>query len=129
MKLHISFCLLALALVVNSRGETTWKAPPTAAEGKAPFSAEPKVVSGGRAIYEDRCLDCHGKAGKGDGPGASDLEKAPTNFRDGKSLKQTDGELFWKITEGHRPMPSYKRKLSDEQRWQLVHYIRTFEKQ
>ena len=38
----------------------------------------------------------------------------------------TDGELFWKITHGHRPMPAFKDKLSDEQRWRTVVYIRTF---
>ena len=39
---------------------------------------------------------------------------------------QTDGELFWKISEGHRPMPAFKKKLSEQERWQLVDYIRTF---
>ena len=118
--------MLALALVLNARGETRWTAPATAAETKPPFPAEPKIISIGRVLYEDRCSDCHGKNGKGNGPGGSDLEKSPTNFTDGKSLKQTDGALFWKITEGHRPMPAYKKKLSDEQRWQLVHFLRTF---
>ena len=40
--------------------------------------------------------------------------------------RMTDGELFWKISEGHRPMPAFKNKLSEEERWQLVDYIRTF---
>jgi mono/diheme cytochrome c family protein len=40
--------------------------------------------------------------------------------------KLTDGELFWKISEGHRPMPAFQGKLSEEERWQLVDYIRTF---
>ena len=36
----------------------------------------------------------------------------------------TDGELFYVISEGHKPMPSYKKKLTDEQRWQLVLLVR-----
>jgi len=32
----------------------------------------------------------------------------------------TDGELFYKISEGHRPMPSFKKRFTEEQRWQLV---------
>jgi len=38
----------------------------------------------------------------------------------------TDGELFWKISEGRRPMPEFKKRLTEEQRWQLVNYVRTF---
>ena len=36
-----------------------------------------------------------------------------------------DGEIYWKITEGRKPMPSFKNQLSDEQRWQLVNFLRT----
>ncbi len=38
----------------------------------------------------------------------------------------TDGELYYVITEGHKPMPSYRKKLSDEQRWKLVMLVRSF---
>lgn len=38
----------------------------------------------------------------------------------------TDGELFWRISEGHLPMPPFKNKLSEAERWELVDYIRTF---
>jgi len=38
----------------------------------------------------------------------------------------TDGELFYQISEGRKPMPSFKKRLSEEQRWQLVLLIRSF---
>ena len=38
----------------------------------------------------------------------------------------TDGEIFWKISEGRAPMPGFKKQLSEEDRWQLVHYLRAF---
>ena len=38
----------------------------------------------------------------------------------------TDGELFYKISEGKKPMPVFKNKLSEEQRWELVFLIRSF---
>jgi mono/diheme cytochrome c family protein len=44
-------------------------------------------------------------------------------MRDGTN-GMTDGEIFWKITEGRRPMPSFKKELTDEQRWQLVNFLR-----
>jgi mono/diheme cytochrome c family protein len=38
----------------------------------------------------------------------------------------TDGEIFYQISEGRKPMPAFKRKLTEEQRWQLVLYVRSF---
>ena len=35
---------------------------------------------------------------------------------------QTDGALYWMITTGRSPMPSYKAALTDNQRWELVNY-------
>ena len=75
--------LLLLASLATARCEAAWKAPAAAAETRPPFPAEAEAISNGRALYGDRCADCHGKTGKGNGPGASDLEKAPTIFRDG----------------------------------------------
>ena len=51
----------------------------------------------------------------------------PANFTDAHMMSEmSDGELFYKMTEGREPMPSFRRQLTEEQRWQLVHYIRTF---
>jgi len=41
---------------------------------------------------------------------------------------QTDGALFWEMTTGHNPMPSYKLMFTEKQRWELVNYIRTLAK-
>ncbi len=51
---------------------------------------------------------------------------APSKFNDAHMMSEmTDGEIFWKMTEGRKPMPSFKKQLSDEQRWQLVNFVRT----
>ncbi|HEV2102703.1 MAG TPA: cytochrome c, partial [Candidatus Acidoferrum sp.] len=51
----------------------------------------------------------------------------PTNFTDSKITDaMTDGEIFWKITTGNRPMPSYKDRLTENDRWELVSFLRTF---
>jgi len=123
-------CFIVFALWLCGLNSATaaegWKAPAEVARLSAPVANDSKNIAAGRALYLDRCADCHGKNGKGHGPGAADLEKSPTNFTDGKCLQQSDGELFWKISEGRRPMPSYRKKLSDEERWKLVFYLRTF---
>jgi mono/diheme cytochrome c family protein len=39
--------------------------------------------------------------------------------------QQSDGALFYKITEGRGPMPSFKTTLTEQQRWDVVNHIRT----
>ena len=103
-----------------------WAAPETATGMKNPLSASKEVLAKGRELYADRCADCHGRKGRGDGNSGSDLESRPSDLTASSVQTQTDGALFWKISEGRRPMPAYNRKLSEEQRWQVVHYLRSF---
>jgi mono/diheme cytochrome c family protein len=42
--------------------------------------------------------------------------------------EETDGGIFYKLSEGRMPMAAYKGKFSEEERWGLVNYIRTFAK-
>jgi len=39
--------------------------------------------------------------------------------------QQTDGAIFWKISEGNSPMPAFQEAFSDAQRWDIVNYVRT----
>ena len=91
-----------------------------------PVPATPQALAAGREIYENRCANCHGVNGDGKGPKAAELSVAPADFRNARAMEEiTDGEMFWQITKGARPMPSFE-SLSEEERWQLVDYIRTF---
>ena len=102
-----------------------WKAPARAAKKQNPVPLDANSVAQGKAVYIRECLSCHGNSGRGDGPQAKDLEKSPGNLTNAEMMNpHTDGDLFWKITEGNKPMPSYKKTLSDDERWQVVHYIR-----
>ena len=60
----------------------------------------------------------------GDGPAGGAMGSKPANFHDDKVKSQPDGSLFWKISEGRGTMPPFKEVLSEEQRWQLVSFIR-----
>ena len=109
----------------NLLGAEAWAVPQNAAGQKNPLSGDTIAIGQGRRIYEDRCADCHGDKGKGDGPAATDLDPKPGDLSKPSLREQPDGVLFWKISEGKKPMPPYKTKLSEEQRWQTVNYIRT----
>ena len=104
-----------------------WKAPGFAARRKNPVPATPDAIAAGQAIYSHNCLACHGATGKGDGPAAFTCTPRPKDLSDPKIVSQTDGELFWKITQGKKPMPTYATLLSDTDRWTVVDYIRTLE--
>jgi len=118
------FCMLSFMRVTQD----DWEAPKEAKAKKNPVAADQVALTEGKKIYEKECLSCHGKKGKGDGPKAEELDKAVKDLGLVKTQKQTDGELFWKITEGKKPMPSTKKTLSETQRWQVVVYIRSFKK-
>ena len=76
--------------------------------------------------YSTHCQSCHGAKGDGKGERAEKLSIAPSDFTDAHAMGQmTDGELFWKISHGRRPMPAFQEKLTEQERWQLVDYIRT----
>jgi len=92
---------------------------------KNPVPSTPVAIAAGRLNYESRCANCHGETGDGKGPKAAELAVAPADFRGREVAATTDGELFWQITKGARPMPSFE-SLSEEERWQLVDYIRSF---
>ena len=100
-----------------------WKAPARAAAKKNPVAADAVSVGRGKAVYTAECASCHGNSGKGDGPAAKDLEKHPGDMT--KLGGQSDGALFWKITEGKKPMASFASKLSEQQRWDVINYMRS----
>ena len=75
-----------------------------------------------------QCKSCHGLKGLGDGPKSESLDIFSGDFSKDEIQSLSDGSLFWKISEGRKPMPSFKEKLSDTERWQVVTYIRTLKK-
>ena len=103
-----------------------WKAPPTAVNRPNPVPVNANTLALGQKLYVGNCMTCHGSSGKGDGPGGAALEKKPADLGARIKAGATDGELFWKITEGRSPMISWKGSLSETQRWELVNYIKTF---
>lgn len=105
-----------------------WVAPETATHVSNPIAGNQSVLPEGKKIYMSNCSPCHGNNGKGDGPAAAALNPKPADHTSTALLSETDGSLYWKISEGRKPMPSYKKALTDAQRWELVNYIRSISK-
>ncbi len=104
-----------------------WDAPPELKQKKNPVAPTDAAMKEAKAIYAEKCSNCHGDAGKGDGADAMMYDPGPANLSDTTLMsKFTDGELYYKITVGKKPMPSFEKRLSEEQRWGLVNLVRAF---
>ena len=118
--------LAAVAIVLAAReNRGGWNIPDDAKQLKNPLRPSPAALQAARDLYLDNCAQCHGEKGKGDGPEATMYDPLPADlsnkkFNDGL----TDGEIFYQISEGKKPMPAFKRRFTEEQRWQLVLLVR-----
>lgn len=130
MKKILFFCLLAVIcglLIHVFLHRNDWRIPEEAKSAKNPLTPSDAVAKAAAPVYKQYCSECHGAGGKGDGPEAMMYDPSPADLTDAKRMKAlTDGQIFFQITEGRKPMPSFKNKLTAEQRWQLVILVRSF---
>ena len=105
--------------------QNVWTAPPLADKKANPVKSDAVSIAIGKTLYNKECSSCHGKTGKGDGPAATALGKSVGDLSSLKSQAQSDGAYLWKIQTGKPPMPSFQKKLSEIQVWQLINYMRT----
>ncbi len=107
---------------------SNWKAPASADKLANPYKGDASAIAAGKKLYDMYCAVCHGKKGRGDGPAGMALKPRPANLASAAVQRQSDGALFWKITNGNPPMAAYKHTLTEAQRWQLVTFLRTLAK-
>lgn len=108
----------------DSQQQDPWKAPAWADTLKSPHHEEPLTLAQGEELFTLYCASCHGDEGYGDGAAGGALGQKPANFHDTLVKSQSDGALFWKLSTGRGNMPPFKDVFEDEQKWQLVAYIR-----
>lgn len=134
-------CLLAvtLAFLCLSEGfaqsSQLFKTYKKEVSGKIPETSD--SIAAGKDIYEKKCYYCHGITGDGNGPAAPRLDPKPRNFTrneykirsTGLGVLPTDEDLFRIITSGVEgsAMPFWST-LTVAERWQIIHYIKTFNK-
>lgn len=118
------FLILILISGISIRSSAQVWVVPEDQKGKvAPFKFTPGLAKQGEQLYLKNCQSCHGLPGKNNWvkitppPGDLSLEKVQ---------KQTDGELFYRITNGKTPMPEFRKILSEEERWWVISFLRSF---
>ena len=129
----LAFAYLALVLVVaTGQGRQETAAPnPEARKLKNPVAATPKSTKSGEQTFQRFCASCHGKDAKGDGPTAPKDSHPPNLTDDVWTHGSTEGEIFAVISDGAGPkseMKSFKSKLTPDEIWNVVNYLRSLPK-
>ena len=120
---------LIFSMITGFQDKKPWPVPDKYVKMENPVKPDEESINKGKSLYIKNCQSCHGKTGKGDGPKSAQLDTPPENFLKGDILNQTDGELFYKISEGRKDMPASKKKITDPNDiWSITNYIKTFKK-
>ena len=119
-----SFVLLSMT-TLKSYVQDEWKVPAKYQEMENPFASTADDANIGRILYSKHCKSCHGTKGKGDGTKAEEIDTEMGDFTDGSLTDQTDGTLYYKTFFGRDDMPSFNKKIKEEQeKWiPLVHSV------
>jgi len=114
--------------------KNTWELPADADKTKNPTTASAESIAKGKELYRDKdkgnCVFCHGETGAGNEANLARLRRKPADISSKERMAaMTDGEVFWKISKGIRGiMPAGERRMSEEERWHVVNYVRTLVK-
>ena len=113
-----SLVCLGIAQTANPPAKK-WEAPPDAAAKPNPEAKNPDAPATGHKLYMRTCVGCHEEDGSGKDTGAA-------NLRSPDVQAQSDGALFWKISNGNSEagMPSFA-SLPETDRWDVVTFLRT----
>lgn len=95
----------------------SWEAPSAESVRKNPVQSDKNSIASGKTLFDKNCSSCHGANAKGSSS-APDL----TNI---SVQNQTDGALFWKISQGKSLMPGFTKTLTPNKRWDAINFIRS----
>ena len=102
-----------------------WVVPAKDKAKKNTVAYDKENMAEAKTLYNTHCKSCHGAKGLGDGTKAKGLKGDLGDFSSTKFQAQTDGELFYKTKIGRADMPSYAKKMTDEEIWLTVHFMRS----
>ena len=129
---HLPVFLLILLLPVISACERPVRIPPATNVTEStpnPFQGTEKTIAEGKKLFLNNCAICHGHEGLGDGPSRSTLIAEPANLTIDPVASFSEGKMFLSIrlgrmVNGRLTMPPVE-KMTDEQIWKTITYVRT----
>ena len=95
---------------------------------KNPLPYTQETVDQGKEAYFYFCVQCHGPRADGNGTVGQSFAPLPANLGDAGVQRQSDGELFSKISLGFGRHPPLASTVSEPDRWAVVNYIRSMKR-
>ena len=109
-------------LAVDALRIVDWREARNGLINPRPASAE--VLQEGAEMYRIVCVMCHGENGAGDGAVAKHFRRVP-DLKTPYIQNYTDGRLYTVLREGGSDMPRFAEALSVDERWAVVHFVRS----
>jgi len=144
MILAATLALVAVSFAVACGGNATapkGNQPAVAARPETPADFKDKknalngnadAIKAGEGLFKAQCVSCHGAEADGNSDAGKALKPQAGNLRSADFQAMSDGYIFWRITTGGiganisgSAMQAFDTQLSDEQRWQVVAYLRS----
>jgi cytochrome c5 len=126
MKTLLSISILILLPVMRiSAQDPSWVVPEDQKIKLAPAKFTPDMIKQGEAVYMKNCQSCHGLPTK---KNFAAITPSPGDLSESTVGVQKDGELFFRITTGKAPMPEFRNILTEDERWSVISFLRTFHK-
>lgn len=125
------FAVLVVAMGLSMAAAPAWRDQILAQQAAVrtnPVADTPESRAQGQTIYTNNCMPCHGPTGRGDGPVGVTLRPAPANLQVHMIPgAHSDAQIFDWVTNGYpnSPMPAFGEILTEDERWNLLNYIRT----
>ena len=112
-------------VAIKSNLQDPWKVPSKYEKMENPYAKTTDAERIGRILYSKHCKSCHGSKGKGDGKKAASLDTPVGDFTESSFKAQSDGSLYYKSFIGRDEMPSFKKKITDEEeKWLLINHVK-----
>jgi len=120
-KFLISILILQFSMPFIKAQE--WVVPEDKKGKLSTFQFDDNSRKAGEKLFSVNCMSCHGTPGKGN---FLKLVPPPGDPATDKIQHNTDGEIFFKVTEGRGQMPSFKSVLTPAETWKIISYLRSF---
>ncbi len=125
--LSVTWIVIGSVAIVSASWAVTVPAyPDTFRRSDVPYMAE--SIASGIRLYQANCVQCHGNGGRADGPLAPFTRVPPVDLAAPHTALHTAGDLFGWIGAGmpSGAMPGFSRTLSEQDRWDIVNFLRSF---
>jgi len=106
-----------------------WKVPGKYKAMKNTYADDASLLKVGKMLYSKHCKSCHGSKGLGDGAKAASLDTGIRSFASAEFQEQSDGVIYYQSYIGRNEMPTFEKKIpDDEDRWAIINYMRNLKK-